>query len=149
MCCSLWLVSPPGQDRDGATFSLPPACEVQFDTLSVVLEGKCKLLSRVPYNILLKMNFLARVPLVLDMKNLVLSNPFSSPVLGYSLSATPQPIFYRSALSVRRLASPGFVESKEPKIVSNMSEPVKPSTDVKGEESNQDMLSANYGTIDY
>lgn len=49
-------------------------------------------------------------------------------------------------MSVCRLALPGCVEAEEPKIVLDPSEPVKPSTDVKGDESDQDLLSANYET---
>lgn len=81
----------------GATFSMLLVCEVQVGISGVVIKDKCEPMSRFPYDILLGINFLARAPIALDMKNLILFHVFSSPVLGCLLSATPQPAFHGAA----------------------------------------------------
>lgn len=101
----------------GATISLLVACEVHFKLLSIVIKGKCGVVSQSSHDSLFGINFLARAPLVLNLKHLFFSNPFFSnqffsPTLGCSLSAKTKPVFYGTAVN-KRSATPGFLQIVE------------------------------------
>lgn len=78
----------------------------------IVVGGKYGIVSQFLLDLLLGMNFLARAPLVLDLKICLLLTRFPHPLLG-ALKTMPHPLFYEAVVNERWLETPGFLQVEE------------------------------------
>lgn len=59
----------------GAAFPLPVVAEVEVEILGVSMRGKCGVISGFSYDVLLGVHFPRRTPLLVDFRNITLTNP--------------------------------------------------------------------------